>query len=112
MSYYGNIGIDLIHHFPQAAIFRSEIMAPFRNTVRFVYGKEGNLEITEKLQVFLLGKSLRRYIQHFCIAAFQIVVYFLYFFFGKGAVEKMRYFIVAAVTAYQVYLVFHECNQR
>ena len=37
---YGNVGIDDIHHLTQPAVFGSEIMSPFRNTVRLIYGKK------------------------------------------------------------------------
>ena len=87
-------------------------MSPLGNTMRFIHGKKGDFQIRKKFEVFLLGEGLRRHIEHLGLARLQVIVYFLDFFFGKGGIEKMCHFIIAAITPDQVHLVFHERNQR
>ena len=43
-------------------VFRSKVMAPFRNTVSFIHCIERNLYRTQKLYVFFFRQRLRRYI--------------------------------------------------
>ena len=47
----------------ESAIFRAEIMPPFRNTVGFIDSVETDIDALEKLYVILFGQWFRRNIQ-------------------------------------------------
>ena len=58
-----------IHYGTDTAIFRTEVVSPFRNTVCLVNGIEGNLHIFEELYIFVLGQRFRSHIQQFGLPA-------------------------------------------
>src|SRR5882757_4170592 len=106
------VGTDLIHHLPQTAVFRPEIMSPFGNTVRFIHGKEGDLQIAEEIHILLLGEGFRGHIQHFGMAIQEVLMDRADLFFIECGIQKMGYIIFAAIATDQVYLVLHQGDQR
>ena len=72
----GQVGIYHIDHVAELAVFRPEIVSPFRDTVRFIYGNKGDIEVGEESNVFLLGKGFGRHIQHLGDAFGEVGLYF------------------------------------
>src|SRR5579859_3624890 len=77
---YRDVWVDLVHHLPQPAVFRAEIMTPLRDTMCFINGEKRDLQITEEFHILLLGKRLGCNIQHFGMTIEQILMDFLYLF--------------------------------
>ena len=65
----------LINNRTDAAIFRTEIMPPLRNTVCFVYCIEWNLHSFQKIYVLILCQWLRGYVEQFCLTTQDIRFY-------------------------------------
>src|SRR5260221_13602964 len=108
----GDFRADLVHHFPQSAVFGPEVMPPFRDTVCFIDGEERYLQVAEKFHVFLLGQRLGRYIEHFGMPVQQVFMHFPDLFFAKRGVEEVGDTVLAAVTTDEVDLVLHQSDQR
>ena len=47
---------NFFEDFAQTAVFRTEVVAPFGNTVRFVNGKKRNGNSGQKINVFFFGE--------------------------------------------------------
>ena len=70
-SYFIDNGTD-------AAILRTEVMTPFRNTMGFVHGIERNLHRFQKLHILFLRQWFRSYIQQLCLTTEYVGPYLVY----------------------------------
>ena len=94
------------------AIFRTEIVPPFRNAMGFVYGIKRNLDGLQKRYGLFFGQRLGRYIQQFGATTANIVHHFLHSGLRKRRVETMRQTRFVTQTVHHVDLIFHQSNQR
>ena len=51
----GDLLSYLVDYRADSSIFRPEVMSPFRDAMRLVYGEEGNLHLSEEFHVLFLG---------------------------------------------------------
>ena len=62
---YGRRGY-LVYDGTDAAVFRTEVVPPFRDAVSLVHCVERYVDLLEKGYVLFLGKRLRGYVEQFC----------------------------------------------
>ena len=103
---------DFVNDWPDAPVFRSEIVPPVGNAMRLVNGVERNADIPEYGHVLLLGKAFRSYVQKFCDTGQQVFPDLGNLSLVQGGVQKMRNaFISGDKSPDGIYLILHQCNQ-
>ena len=80
--------------------------------MRLIYSEKRNIKGFKKLNVLFFCHGFRSHIQHFCMSRNEIIFYNFLLAFIERAVQKMRHIIFTAVAAHEIYLVFHERNER
>ena len=94
---------------PQLAVFRTELVAPFRNAVGFIDREERQRHLLQPAQHVLLHDAFGRYIQQLQRARFRLTPHLARAFVIERAVEKRR---VHADLAHAGGLVLHQGDQR
>ena len=57
-GHHRDVFADGVEHGADAAVFRAEVVPPFRDAVGFVDGDEGDVDLFEELDILVLGKRL------------------------------------------------------
>ena len=78
----------------------------------FIDSHEGDVDLSEKLDIFVLGERFRRNEQQFGLAVGDILLHLLHLRLGQRGVEEMRHFVVLAVAPDGVHLVLHQRDKR
>jgi len=86
-------------------------MSPLRDTVCFVNRVEGDLDVSQELNVFHFGERLRSHIQHLCFSGKDIFLHLFNLLLIEGRVQEMGYAVFLAITAHGVDLILHECDE-
>ena len=96
------------------AVFRTEVVPPFGDTVGLVYGVEGYLYSLEQGYVLGLRERFRSHVQQLGLPGNEIVLDLLYLCLGKGGVEEMGYALVPILRESPdcIDLVLHQGDQR
>ncbi len=71
----------------QLQVFRAEVVTPLRHAVRFVDGKQGNLEVLQERQHAWLDQTLRGEVEHFDFAQTDAVGQVALLLGAEGRVE-------------------------
>ena len=103
--------VNGLNHRSDTTIFRSKIMSPFRNTMRFIHTDERDFCILKKLNIFIFREGLGRNIKEFGFAIHDVLFHFFNLGAGERRVQKMRHFVVIGVTTNRIHLVFHQSNE-
>ena len=103
---------DFIDNRTNTAIFRSEVMSPFRNTMGLIYGIERNLNRFQELHILFFCQRLRSYIQQFRPPGKDIGLHLVYRTLVKGRIDEMSYSILLAEITHRIDLILHQGNQR
>ena len=102
---------DFVYDRTDTTVFRAEIMSPFGNTMCFVHCIKRNIDLAQKLHIFILGQGLRSHIEQLRPATADIVFYLVDSRFVQGRVYEMSNPILFAEIAHGIYLVFHQGYQ-
>ena len=86
-------------------------MSPFRNTMSFINGIEGNLDGLQEIHIILFCQRLRSYIEEFGLSRQDIFLHLFYCRFVEGRVQIMCHTIIFTETIDDIYLIFHQCYQ-
>ena len=105
-----SIIINLVHCVTQTTVFRTEVVSPFRNTVRLVNGKKRDIQLLQKFYRILLAQRLGCHIQQFCATLQQVVLHLLRLRLRKRRVQKVRHTVLTRRITHRVHLVFHQCD--
>ena len=105
LAYLVNDGAD-------AAVFRTEVVSPFRDTVCLIDGVKGDVDILEEFHVLLLGQRLRSHIQQLRLAGDKVLLHFVDFHFRQRGVQEVCNAHVRAEVANGIHLVLHQGDQR
>ena len=100
-----------IQHDTDTAVFRAEVVSPFRDTVRLVYRHERNMRVLEKLNVFFFGQGFRSHIEDLGTTICNVLFYLFHLHLCERRVQKVRYLIFIRVSTDAVYLIFHQGDQ-
>ena len=92
----------------QLAVFRAELVTPFRNAVGFVDGEEGQRHLLQPTQHVLLHDAFGRHIQQLQRAGFRLPPHIARAFVIQRAVQERR---VHADFAHAGGLVLHQGDQ-
>ena len=104
---------DLVHQRADAAVFRTEIVSPFGNTVRLVHGVERDLHFAQHLDVLLLGQRLGRDVEELRLAGEQVLADLVDLLARQRRIEEMRDALrTGHEAAQQVDLILHQGDQR
>ena len=104
--------LDFFHDGADFPVFRTEIVAPFGDTVGFVHRVERDLDLPQKGDVLFLRKGFRCYIQQFGDAPQQIFLDFLKLLTAQGGVQEMGNPGVSGLEAPDgIHLVLHEGDE-
>ena len=109
---HGHILADLLDDFSDVAVFGTEVVAPFGDAVRLVDGVKRDVDILEKVHVFLFGQGFRCDIQQFGLAGDDVIADFGDLGLVERGVQEVRNASVGSERADGVNLVLHQCNQR
>ena len=94
-----------------ASIFGTEIMPPFRNTMRFIYRIKRNLHALQEFHILFLGQGFRSYIKQLGLPVQNVCLHLIDGRLAQRRVDEMSDPILFAVVAHGIYLIFHQCNQ-
>ncbi len=59
----------LLYYVAYASVFRTEVMPPFRDTMRFIYGIEGDFHILQEFHIIFLCQRFRCHIEQLGLSA-------------------------------------------
>src|SRR3989338_9509509 len=100
---------EIIAQKTKPSVFRSEIMAPFRDAMRFIYSEQGYFQHLEEWKEIVRCKTFRRNIQELVLARKQADFHVLGLDRRHGTVDARGSY---AVDAKGVHLVLHQRDQR
>ena len=103
---------DLVDDRTNAAVLRTEIMPPLRNTVRLVDGVERNLDLAQKRHVILFGERLRSEVEQLGPPLQHIVAHLRDGTLVQGRVQEVSDSRIVRIGAHGIHLVFHQGDQR
>ena len=103
---------DLVDDRADAAVLRTEVVAPLRDAVRLVDGVERNLDFAQERHVVLFGKRLGGEIEQFGLAVEYVLADLRHGSLIERRIEKMRNSRLGRESAHGVDLVLHQGDQR
>jgi hypothetical protein len=103
--------LDLVEDGAQAAVFGSEVMAPFADAMGLIDGEEADGDLREELHVLFLGEGFRGHVEQLGDARADVGAHLLGIATGEGAVEEVGHAVLPAEAAQQVHLVLHQGDQ-
>lgn len=101
------MGIDAVDSVAEAAVFRTKIVAPFRDAVSLVDGKERNRELLKEFNGVVLGEGFGCDVKEFGATSEKIILDFFGLEPGKGRIEEVGDAVLARSVADGVNLVLH-----
>ena len=108
----GEVVADGVDDGTQTAVFRTEVVAPFRDAVCLVDGDERDLEAAQELGGLVFGERLGCHIEQLGLAALQVFLHLEQLGFRERRVHHMRDAQLRAEVADHVDLVFHQGDER
>ena len=103
----------LVHEAAYPPVFRAEIVAPFRDAVRFVHRVEGYVDFFQKGYVLVLGEGFGSDVEYLGAPGDEICLNIIDLLPGKRGIQEVGYALVAAdESAQYIYLVLHERDER
>ena len=93
-------------------VFRSEVMTPFRDTMGFVDGVEGDLHRLKELHVVLLRQRLWSHVEQLRVSGKDILLHLIDSRLVQRRVQVMGRSRLFAQVGDDVHLVFHQRYQR
>ncbi len=108
---YNGTRSDLVDYRSYAPVFRTEIVAPLRDAMGFVDGKERDLDRAQEVDVVFLGQRLGRNIEELGLARYYVIFYGIDGSLGQRRVEEMGYVVVGTEIAHRIDLIFHQGDQ-
>ena len=103
---------DFVDDRTDAAVLRTEIVPPLRNTVRLVDGVERNLDLAQKRHVVLFGERLRSEVEQLGPPLQHIVAHLRDSALVQGRVQEVSDSRIVRIGAHGIHLVFHQGDQR
>ena len=103
---------DLVDDRADAAVLRTEIVAPLRNAVRLVDGVERYLDFAQKRDVVLLGKRLGGEIEQLGAPLQHVGAHLRHGGLVERRIEEMGDARLRRESAHGVHLILHQGDQR
>ena len=103
---------DLVDDRADAAVLRTEIVAPLRNAVRLVDGVERYLDFAQKRDVVLLGKRLGGEIEQLGAPLQHVGAHLCHGGLVERRIEEMGDARLRRESAHGVHLILHQGDQR
>ena len=103
---------DFVDDRTDAAVLRTEIVPPLRNTVRLVDGVERNLDLAQKRHVVLFGERLRSEVEQLGPPLQHIVAHLRDSALVQGRVQEVSDSRIVRIGAHGIHLIFHQGDQR
>ena len=102
---------NLVDDGPDAAVLRTEVVAPLRDTVRLVDGIERHFHRAQELHVVLFRQALRRHIEQLGAPAADVGLHLVDGRLGERRVEEVGRALVLAQVRDEVHLVLHQRDE-
>ena len=103
----------LVHQTADAPVLRSEVVSPFRDTVRLVHSVERYLDFLQKGYVLFLCQRFGSDVEYLGASGEKVGTDLVYFLPRQRGIQEMGDTLVAADKAAQhIHLILHERNQR
>ena len=106
-----HLGVDGGDGVAQAAVFGTEVVAPFRDAVGLVDGEERDGDLLQELHRLGFREGLRCHIEQFRATLQEVFLHLVGLHPREGGVEEVGHAVAARSIAHRVHLVLHQCNQ-
>ena len=103
---------DTLNHTADLTVLWTEIMTPFRDTMRLIYGVERDLHTPQKVHVLRFLQTLRRQVQELRLACQHIFLHRIDLSARQTRVDEMRHTFLFRVVTHRIHLVLHQRDQR